>query len=100
MRGFVRGVSAGAGWLFQIDGAVGGGETGGLNGAGAGEAILNTYDVGGVIGEVCGPGGFAVYKESEMAVAAGHAEGGPLGEVAAEAGEVGVPAGCPGAGGV
>lgn len=89
-----------AGGLFQIDCAGSGGETGVPNGAGAGEAILNPDDVCGGVGEVGRPRGFSIYKEGKMVVAAGHAEVRPLGEVAAEAGEVGISAGYVDAGGI
>jgi len=80
--------------------SVRGGKAGVFDGAGAGETILNAYDVRGRVGEIDGPGGFSIYKEGQMAVDAGYSEGGPLREVAAEAGEVGIPAGYCGAGGI
>lgn len=85
--------------LFQIDGAVGGGEAGVFDGAGAGEAILDADDVGGVVGEGGGVGGFSVYNKVKLTVVAGDFKGGPLGQVAAEAREVGIPAAGGGAGG-
>lgn len=88
------------GGLFQIDGSVRGCKASVLNGAGAGKAILNADDVGGGVGGIGRPGGFSIYKEGQMAVDAGYAEGSPLREVAAEAGEVGIAAGYGGTGGI
>ena len=61
---------------------------------------MNADDIGRGVGEIGGPGGFSIHKEGKMTVNAGQAKGCPLGEVAAEAGEVCIPAGYGGAGGI
>src|ERR1700722_19310677 len=88
------------GRLLQVDDTAGGGEAGFFYGAGAGETVLDADDVDGGVWEMEGPGGFVVYEEAHLMVGAGDFEGCPLGEVAAESGEVGVAAGDTGARGI